>query len=436
VRPHRRQVVCSVAALSAMAVAACGSSSTPSGSGGQSPSSSVKAVKGGPGVDIVSKTITIGDVDALSGPGAALGRPALNGSRAYWDAVNARGGIDGWKIDFGPARDNDYPSTQQHVLAFNSVKDSVALLDSFGSPTTLAIQKDVDRLHLVTAPLSWDSLWGADLDLAPLGTPYAFDVANALDYVSNAGAKKLKVGIIYQNDAYGQDGVRGFKAAVSAYGLTDVGEKGFAIPGTTDYTAQVQALKSAGADDVVVTAIPSSSGPIIGTAATLNFHPQWILQGPSYIEQLMTQDGTTAGKPTQIAPALTGALVMMFCATWGDPSVPGMTRLLADQARYFPQQPPSIYFTWAYAQAMVEEAILKKAIESGDLSRQGIYTAKTNLGTVDLQGLAPNVTYSSQPGPPSRASLIEQVTTGVASFLKPVKAGYEGRVARTMTVGG
>lgn len=432
---YRRRLVGSVVALSALAVAACGGSSSPGGSGGQS-SSPAKAVKGGPGVDLVNKTITIGDIDALSGPGAALGRPVLNGARAYWEAVNASGGIDGWKVQFGPARDDDYPSTQQHVLAFNGIKDGVALLDSFGSPTTLSIQKDVDRLHLVTAPVSWDSLWGADLDMAPLGTPYAFDVANALDYVSDAGAKKLKVGIIYQNDAYGQDAVRGYKAAVDAYGLTDVGQKGFAIPGTTDYTAQVQALKSAGADDVVVTAIPSSSGPIIGTAATLNFHPQWILQGPSYIEQLMTEDGTTAGRPTQIAPALTGALVTMFCATWGDPNVPGMAGVLAAQARYFPQQPPSIYFTWAYAQAMLEEAILKRAIESGDLSRQGIFNAKTSLGTVDLQGLAPNVTYSSQPGPPSRASLIEQVATGVASFLKPVKSNYEGRVARSMSVGG
>jgi hypothetical protein len=43
---------------------------------------------------------------------------------------------------------------------------------------------------------------------------------------------------------------------------------------------------------VVVTALPSSTGPIVGTAATLGFKPQWVLQGPSYIEQLITEDGT------------------------------------------------------------------------------------------------------------------------------------------------
>jgi ABC-type branched-subunit amino acid transport system substrate-binding protein len=415
-----------------LATVACGSAGVTNSGTSSSPTSGTIAP--GPGVNVATKNITIGVIDALSGPAAALGAPALNGAMAFWDDVNANGGIDGWKVTLGPAKDDNYPSTQQHVQAFNEIKDNIALLESFGSPTTLAIQKDVDALKLVTAPLSWDSLWGADLDMAPLGTPYAFDVANALDYVSSAGAKKLKVGIIYQNDAYGQDGVRGFKAAVAAYGLTDVGEKGFAIP-TSDYTAQVQALKSAGAQDVVITAIPSSSGPIVGTAATLGFKPQWILQGPSYIEQLMTSDGTATGKPTPIAPALVGAYVMMFCAPWGDSSAPQMANVLADQAKYFPKQAPSIYFTWAYARSKMEYAILKKAIESGDLSRQGIYNAKVSLGLVDLGGIAPNVTYSNTPGPPSRDSVIGQIALGVPGFLKPIQLNYEGKVAKTLTVG-
>jgi ABC-type branched-subunit amino acid transport system substrate-binding protein len=423
-----------VMAGSVLVAVACGSSNSVTG-GSSGSSTTSKSITPGPGVDVANKTITIGVISALSGPAAALGAPAVNGAEAFWNDINASGGIDGWKINFGPPKDDDYPNTQMHVQAFNQIKDNIALLESFGSPTTLSIQKLVDPLKLVTAPLSWDSLWGADLVMAPLGTPYAFDIANALDYVTNAGAKKMKVGIIYQNDAYGQDGVRGYKAAVSAYGLTDVGQKGFAIPGTTDYTAQVQALKNAGAQVVVLTAIPSSSGPIIGTAATLNYHPQWILQGPSYIEQMVTTDGSATGKPTPIQPALVGSLVMMFTAPWGDTSAPGMAQVIADQQKYFPKQQPSIYFSWAYARAKVEYAILKKAIESGDLSREGIYNAKIHLGLVDLGGVAPNVTYSDQPGPPSRSSIIGQITLGVPGFLKPIQSNYEGQVAKTLTVG-
>jgi ABC-type branched-subunit amino acid transport system substrate-binding protein len=420
---------------SVLVAVACGSSNSVTGGSSNSSSSSSKAITGGPGVDVANKTINIGVISAISGPAAALGAPAVNGATAFWDDINASGGIDGWHVNFGPPKDDDYPNTQMHVQAFNQIKDNIALLESFGSPTTLSIQKLVDPLKLVTAPLSWSSTWGADLVMAPLGTPYAFDIANALDYVTNAGAKKMKVGIIYQNDEYGIDGDRGFKAAVQAYGLTDAGQKGFAVPGTTDYTAQVQAMKNAGAQVVVLTALPSSAGPIIGTAATLNFHPQWILQGPSWIENLMTSDGSATGKATPIQPAVVGSLVMMFTAPWGDTGAPAMAQVLADQQKYFPKQQPSIYFSWAYARAKVEYAILKKAIESGDLSRDGIYKAKISLGLVDLGGLAPNVTYTDKPGPPSRSSIIGQVTLGVPGFLKPVQSNYEGQVAKTLTLG-
>ena len=158
--------------------------------------------------------------------------------------------------------------------------------------------------------------------MAPVGTPYSIDVANALDYVTDGGAKKLKIGIIYQNDEYGADGLRGFEAAKEALGFTDAGRQSYK-PGDTDFTAQVQKLKAAGAEAVVVTALPSATGPIVGTAATLGFTPQWILQGPSYIEQLITKDGTTGAKPTPVAAALKGAIVTSFSAPWGDEDAPG-----------------------------------------------------------------------------------------------------------------
>ena len=347
----RRLGAASGIGLSALLMAACGT-------GGATSSSGSGSVTAGPGVNVSAKTITIGILDALSGPAAALGQPGLAGYTAFWDGVNAGGGIDGWKVNL-VTKDEAYNPTQ-HVQQFQAIKGQIALLDSFGSPTTLAIQQQVDQMKLVTAPLSWDSIWGADPVMAPVGTPYAFDVANALDYLSNAGTKPLKVGIIYQNDAYGTDGVRGYTAAVSAYGLTDVGQEPFNVT-DTDYLAQVQKLKTGGAQVVIVTAIPSSSGPIIGTAATLGFSPTWVLQGPSFIEELMTKDGTATATPTPIAPALKGAYVAMFCATWGDTSVPGMAQMIADHDKYEMAQAPSIYFTWAYADAKMQAAILKKA---------------------------------------------------------------------------
>ncbi len=414
--------------LVSIAVSACGTGSskntTEGGGNGQ--------LKTGPGVDVATKTISIGDINALTGPAAPLGLEVAAGHSAYFQALNARGGVGGWKVKL-VTRDSGY-QPQQHVQLYNQLQSSVTILNSFGSPTTKAIQPQLDQQKLVTIPASFDSAWGVDSVLAPVGAPYSVDVANALDYYTQSGAKKPKIGIIYQNDEYGADALRGFKAAKSTLGFQDAGEQAFNV-GDTSFTAQVQKLKAAGAAAVVITALPSATGPIVGTAATLGFHPQWILQGPSFLEQLITKDGNLGSPATPIAPALKGAIVTSFAAPWGEGKAPGMQQLLADHSRYSAKLPPSIYFTLAYAQGEVEAAILKRAIADGDLTRDGILAAKERLGTVDLGGIAPNVSYDAQPGPPTRRSLITTIDPTVPGFLKAVSPDYGSKVADSLNIG-
>jgi ABC-type branched-subunit amino acid transport system substrate-binding protein len=416
--------------LLAAGVSACGtgdSSSPTSSAGGKA-----AKVQSGPGVDVATKTISIGDINALSGPAAPLGNAVAAGHRAFFEALNAHGGIDGWKVKL-IVKDSGY-KPQDHVQLYNELQPSVAILNSFGSPTTKAIQPQVDQQKIVTFPASFDSLWGADAVMAPVGAPYSVDIANVLDYYTRSGAKKPKIGIVYQNDEYGADGLRGFKAAKSALGFPDAGEQSFNA-GDTSFTAQVQKLKAAGAEAVVVVALPAATGPIVGTAATLGFKPQWILQGPSFLEQLITKDGNVGSPPTPVAAALKGALVTSFAAPWGDAQTPGMKELVADHDAYSAKLPPSIYFTLAYAQGQVQAAILRKAIQSGNLTRAGILAAKQNLGTVDLRGIAPNVSYAPQPGPPTRKSLITRIDPSVPGFLKAVATDHGSEVADSLKIG-
>jgi ABC-type branched-subunit amino acid transport system substrate-binding protein len=425
----RRSILAVAAVAAGLTVGACGT-----GDAGETSGAAAQGgTKTGPGVDAATKTIRVGDLGALSGPAAALGKPVAAGHKAYFDALNARGGIDGWKVELA-TEDTGY-QPQQHVQAYNALKSDIAILASFGSPTTKAIQPQFQREKLVTVPASFDSIWGTDPTVAPVGTPYSIDVANALDYVTRGGTKKLRVGIIYQNDEYGADGLRGFEAAKEALGFEDAGRQSYKA-GDTDFTAQVQKLKAAGAEAVVVTALPSATGPIVGTAATLGFAPQWILQGPSYVEQLITEDGTLDAKPTPVAAALAGAIVTSFSAPWGAESAAGMKQLVADQKQHAPGQPPSIYFALAYAQGKVVEEILRKAIGSGDLTREGILAAKENLGRVDLGGISPAVTYTPEGGPPSRVSLITEIDPKVPGFLSVVEASHGSDVAEGIDIAG
>jgi hypothetical protein len=83
----------------------------------------------------------------------------------------------------------------------------------------------------------------------------------------------------------------------------------------------------------------------------------------------------------------------------------------------------------------VEAAILRKAIQDGNLSREGILTAKEKLGTVDLSGIAPNVSYDAQPGPPTRRSLIATIDPKVPGFLKAVSPDHGSQVADSLNIG-
>src|SRR6516225_7171403 len=90
-----------VVAMLCLFVAACGSGGS---SGG---------ITGGPGVDLNSKTISLGVLTPLSGPVAApIGIPLTKGEETYFDSVNASGGIGGFKIKL-VERDSKYdPATE------------------------------------------------------------------------------------------------------------------------------------------------------------------------------------------------------------------------------------------------------------------------------------------------------------------------------------
>jgi ABC-type branched-subunit amino acid transport system substrate-binding protein len=433
IRGHHGKLKAVSAAGLLSVLAACGS-----GGSGNTTSSTPGTVKTGPGVDLASKTITLGVITPLSGPAAVIGKPLTNGQQALFSSLNGNGGIDGWKVNL-TQRDDQY-SPQLHVQFFNEIVGQVGMIaQSLGSPTTLAIQSAADSAGIVVGAATQSSSWVTDKVMAVLGTPYAIDDANGVDYIVNQqGKKTAKIGIVYQNDEYGLDGIRGYDAAKSAYSFNDVGRASFAAT-ATDFSAQVLAMKNAGAEYVFVVALPSATGKIVGTAAALSYHPTFVLQGPAWSEYLMTKAGTiedTANK-TPVYPALAAGTtwVLGYEAQWGDTNAPGMAQFLADTTKYGGGQIPDYYYMYGYGLAKVEAAILKKAIESGDLTRQGILNAKLNLGTVDLGGLLPSVNYTPQLGPVSRKTSISVVDPTVQGFLKPKSTFFESSAATNMKFG-
>jgi ABC-type branched-subunit amino acid transport system substrate-binding protein len=420
--------VASCAAL-VSALAACGTGGSGSSGGG---------LTTGPGVDSTAKTITVGIESPLSGPVALIGKPLTEGNEAYFKHVNDNGGVNGWKINFIEKDDKYNPQT--HVQLYNQLLPQMAMLaQSLGSPTTAAIEPLADSANLVVGAAAQSSAFVNDKVMAVIGTPYAVDVANGIDYIVNqTGHSTAKIALFYQNDDYGADGLKGYNAAKTAYNFNDVGKVSYNAT-DTDFTAQAQQLKALNAEYVVVTAIPTAAAVLVGTAAVLGYTPHWVFQGPAWSEYLMTADGTPSGAKTKVFPVLAGLAggstwVLGYEAGWGDTSVPGMAQFLADHDKYFPAQAPDGYYMYGYCEAEVEVAILKKAIESNDLSRQGILNAKLNLGAFDFGGLIPSLTYTPQLGPADRQTDIAQVDPTAPGFLKIIKPYFESAAAKSLSL--
>jgi ABC-type branched-subunit amino acid transport system substrate-binding protein len=404
-------------ALLSLLIAGCASSNGSSNGG----------IKTDFGVDTASKTITLGILTPLSGAAAQpIGIPLTRGIQVFFDDVNDHGGIDGFKVKF-IVKDNKYPDTQQQVLQYNAIHNQVLMIaESLGTPTTFAIKDLATKDHMLVDAATLSSALAREKYLILEGTPYRLQVENAFDYVVNKlGDKAPKVGIIYQNDDYGQDGLTGFKEAVAAYGLQDVGEEAF-NEGDKDVSAQVLALKAAGAKYVFMTSVPGDTATILVTSAKLGFSPQWILQSPAYSTLLL-------GVPA-LVPLLTHNLWLVGNgAIWGDTSKPGMVRMLADVQKYAPDQKPDGFFEAGFAYSYAIYAILKKAADSGDLTRDGLYKAFSTIGTIDLGGLNTPVHYGNTGNPndrvPSRDSQIFVIDPTQPTTVKPISDDFVGTAA-------
>ncbi|HEV2235197.1 MAG TPA: ABC transporter substrate-binding protein [Ktedonobacterales bacterium] len=404
-------------AVVSMLLAACGSTSGSGGGGG---------IKGGPGVNLANHTITLGVLTPLTGPVAApIGIPLTAGVQLYFSALNNAGGIDGFQIQL-IQRDTQYDPAKS-VAGYNDIHTDVAMLaESLGTAPTVAIKDLAAQDHMLVSAATLASSLAREKYLILIGTPYRLQVENAFDYVTKKlGDTNPKTGIIYQNDDYGQDGLTGYQESVKAYNLNDVGQAPYGVTDTS-FVAEVSQMKAAAAKYVFLTTTPSITAKIILTAHALGYDPQWILQSPAFHPSLLLVPGLGALMTKE-------AWVVSQGASWGDTSKPGMAEMLSDIGVLNSKQQPDPFFEFGFTESKITAAILKKAADNKDLSRDGIFKAFESLRNVDLGGLLPNLNYGSSSNPdqrvPSRDSSVYALDPTVPTGAKDLSGDFTGSAA-------
>jgi ABC-type branched-subunit amino acid transport system substrate-binding protein len=417
----RARTLVIVLAVLALVAAGCG------GGGRGESSGSNGGKKGAPGtaVGFDGKTITVGAISPQTGVASIIGIPLTAGNQVYFDALNAKGGIAGkYKVKL-EVRDSAYNSNtaQQN---YSDLRDRVAMLAQvLGTDITNALLTPMRQDDMVGAPATLDAQWVRDPNLLPVAAPYQIEAINGLDYWVNAGGGKGKtLCVIRSDDLYGQAGLDGVKFAAKKLDF-ELGKVAEFPASSTDLTAQLQEVRT-GCDAVWLVALPTATIPTMGAAAGQGLDLRWIGQAPTWVS-LLASGATGDYVSRHFWLAAQGP-------QWGDQSSPGMKQMLADVARFKPDQKPDLYFAFGYAQALTVSKLLERAVQLGDLSHAGIKKALTKLGTVDTLGLAGTYTY----GPPDDRVPPEQTTIfavdpTVPGALKALEVNYESKTVKSYT---
>jgi ABC-type branched-subunit amino acid transport system substrate-binding protein len=265
-----------IAAAAALGVAACSSSSSSSSSASSSASSNAALTASAPG--ITPTTITIGSHQPLTGPAAPGYDEIAPASTAYFDYVNAHGGVYGRKIIYKYLNDAYDPTTTASVVRQLVLQDNVyAIFNGLGTPTHLAV---VSFLNSEKVP---DVFVASGCECWNNPTTYPETFGWQLDYVSEGKIlgqyvaqhfKGEKVAYFYQDDEFGMDGVKGLDYEIPA---SQVVSKQSYVDTNVNIAPQVAALRASGAKVVIAFSIPAFTALLKLDSLKLGFSPTLVV---------------------------------------------------------------------------------------------------------------------------------------------------------------
>ncbi len=223
------------------------------------------------------KEIRIAQWGPQTGPAAAWGSVA-RGSSVLFNLINEEGGIAGRKIKYF-IRDDQYNPAQTKTVVKELVErqDVFAFVGGVSSAGGLAV-KD----YLAQNKVIWVGPATSVKEYVFPTQPYLFgvyplyeDEASLLTRYVVETLKIRKIGIIYQNDSYGKNGLDGCRQRLAKYKLEPAAEIPVE-PTEKDLASQMMKFKNAGAEAVLMWVAPTTAVIALKTCATIGYKPQWV----------------------------------------------------------------------------------------------------------------------------------------------------------------
>jgi branched-chain amino acid transport system substrate-binding protein len=336
------------------------------------------------------REIKIGNFVPYSGPASAYG---INGKAiaAYFNKINAEGGINGRRINF-ISYDDGYspPKAVEQARKLVESDEVLLLFYSLGTPSNSAIQKymnarKVPQLFVATGATKWND---------PKHFPWTMGWAPSYQGEGHIYAQYLlehhpngKIGILYQNDDYGKDYLKGLSDGLRGR-IPIVAEYPYETADPT-VDSQVVALKASGADIFFDVTTPKFAAQAIKKTAEIGWKPTHLLNSVS-------RSIGAVIRPAGLDNAQ-GVLSAAYTKDATDPSWvngPDLKRWSDFMDKYYPDGDKTNSFTvTAYA---VTETVMQVLRQCGDnLTRENIMKQAANLKDLRVGMLLPGITINT-----------------------------------------
>ena len=345
-------------------------------------------------VGVTATEIKFGNTKPYSGPASAYGTIG-KAIGAYFKKVNDEGGINGRKINYISYDDQYTPPKTVEMVRKLVEQDQVALLfQTLGTPPNSAIhkymnEKKVPHLFVATGATKWNDpknfpwTMGYQPNYQTEGRIYA---AYILKNVPDA-----KVGILYQNDDYGKDYLKGFED-----GLGDAAKKLIVMKQSYEVTdptidSQIVNLKNSGANVFFNITIPKFAVQAIKKSSDIGWKPLHFLNNvSSSLGTVLKPAGLDASK---------GLITALYMKEITDPqwkNDKGFQDWVTWMKKYYPEgalDDQSNAFGYNVAILMVQ--VLKQC--GNDLSRENIMKQAANIKNFELPLLLPGIKVNTSP---------------------------------------
>jgi branched-chain amino acid transport system substrate-binding protein len=337
--------------------------------------------------------IKIGNIMPYSGPASAYGTIG-KAQAAYFRMINEQGGINGRKINF-ISYDDAYspPKTVEQARKLVESDEVLLIFSSLGTATNSAIQKylntkKVPQLFVATGATKWGD---------PKNFPWTMGYQPNYQSEGRIYAKYIlqhhpagKVGVLYQNDDYGKDVLKGLKDGLGGRTAMIIAEAPYETADPT-VDSQIVRLKASGADIFVNITTPKFAAQAIKKVAELGWKPVHILNNVSgSIGSVLRPAGFENSK---------GILSTAYFKDQTDPAIaqdPGVVEWTAFMDKYYPEgDKTNSSNVSAYTTARLLVQVLRQC--GDNLTRENVMRQAANLKDVDLGMLLPGIKVNTGP---------------------------------------